>query len=564
MRLLNIFAYASLGLAAAAPLAHAQSYTTSTIYQFCSLANCSDGYLPISGLIQGADGNFYGETEKGGTSGVGTIFKLSPAGTLTTLREAEEQYDSSLIQGGDGNYYYPSGGVDVLKMSSSGNVSVLESTDGTSTLIQGSDGNFYGIGGGGVIKITQSGGVSLIYQFCSPANCADGTDPNAPLLEGSDGNLYGTTSNGGANGYGSVFKLTKSGTLTTIHSFTSDAYGASSLVEGPDGNFYGLNSSGSYIGGNAFKISPSGTYTVVVDFCPDQTANQCLGYNVVEAPASGSLYVGSDGNFYGVGFDNFYIAIFGMSSTGALWLVSDLSEPGVPIQGSDGNFYGLDSYGGISASECANSNDENYGCGTVYKITASPALPAPVQVSLSSSQVQPGKPVTASLKVLNAFSLTMQQCYAFQNGTPLGKVPGTYNSSTKLYTFSGSLTPATAGIYNYAVTCGGVESGFATLTVGDTTQTTLAAAPNPVTPPANDTLTATVTRTTGSGTPTGSVTFSVGTTVLGKSTLNGSGVATLAASSSGVAAGTYPVVATYSGDANDISSASAALNVTVQ
>jgi len=162
----------------------------------------------------------------------------------------------------------------------------------------------------------------------------------------------------------------------------------------------------------------------------------------------------------------------------------------------------------------------------------------------------------------------MQQCYAYQTSkgivTPLGKVPGTYNSSTKLYTFSTSFTPATAGIYNYAVTCGGVESGFATLTVGDTTQTTLTAAPNPVTPPANDTLTATVTRTTSSGTPTGSVTFSVGTTVLGKSTLNGSGVATLAASSSGVAAGTYPVVATYSGDANDISSASAALNVTVQ
>jgi hypothetical protein len=109
-----------------------------------------------------------------------------------------------------------------------------------------------------------------------------------------------------------------------------------------------------------------------------------------------------------------------------------------------------------------------------------------------------------------------------------------------------------------------VESGFATLTVGDTTQTLLTASSNPVTPPANDTLTATVTRTTGSGTPVGSVTFSTGSIVIGKATLNGSGVATLTASSQGVAAGTYPVVATYSGDSNDVSSTSAAVNVTVQ
>jgi hypothetical protein len=189
-------------------------------------------------------------------------------------------------------------------------------------------------------------------------------------------------------------------------------------------------------------------------------------------------------------------------------------------------------------------------------------LPAPVQVSLSSSQVQRGKPVTASLKVLNAFSLTMQQCYAFQNGTPLGKVPGTYNSQTKLYTFSGSLTPTTAGIYNYAVTCGGVESGFATLTVGNTTTTTLMGAPNPVTPPAKVTLTAAVA--SGGGTPTGTVKFTAGATVLGSAKLNSSGVAALAASSQGVPAGTYPVVATYSGDGNNITSASLPVNITVE
>jgi len=574
MRLPLIFACGSLVLAAAAPLAHAQSYTSSAIYNFCSLPNCADGYLPIVGLIQGADGNFYGAAEKGGSSDIGTVFKVSSAGKLTTL--LEEEAGGPLIQGGDGYYYYTFGS-DVLKMSSSGRATIFSNEPYTGPLIEGSDGNFYtdsyygslstsecpSSTCGTVVKITPAGDISVVYKFCSVANCADGLGPSAPLVEGSDGNLYGTTYEGGANGYGTIYKLTKSGVLTTLYSFGSQANDASSLVEGPDGNFYGLNySGGSALYSSAFKISPDGTYTTLVQFCAQETQNQCLGWDVVYNGGR-SLYLGSDGNFYGVGLSDSPV-VYGLSPTG-LWPVSQvLTDPGVPIQGNDGNFYGLDAYTGISESECDNSDGEDLGCGTVYKITVSPALPAPVQISLSSSTVQPGKPVTASLKVLNAFSLTMQQCYAFQNGTPLGKVPGTYNSSTKLYTFSGSLTPATAGTYNYAVTCGGVESGFATLTVGDTTQTTLAAAPNPVTPPANVTLTAMVTRTTGSGVPTGSVTFSSGTIVLGKASLNGSGVATLSASSKGVAAGSYPVTAEYSGDAQDVASSSSAIVVTVE
>jgi hypothetical protein len=187
-----------------------------------------------------------------------------------------------------------------------------------------------------------------------------------------------------------------------------------------------------------------------------------------------------------------------------------------------------------------------------------------VQIALSSSTVQPGKPVTVSLKVLNAFSLTMQQCYAFQNGTPLGKVPGTYSASTKLYTFATTFTPTQAGTYNYAVTCGGVESGTATLQVGYPTTTTLAASANPVTPPATETLTATVSRTGAAGTPTGSVTFTSGTIVIGTAGLNGSGVATLTTSTSGVPAGTYPVVAKYGGDTLDGASSSSGVSVAVQ
>jgi hypothetical protein len=164
----------------------------------------------------------------------------------------------------------------------------------------------------------------------------------------------------------------------------------------------------------------------------------------------------------------------------------------------------------------------------------------------------------------------MQQCYGFQtlNGamTPLGLVPGNYNSSTKLYSFTGSLTPAQPGTYTYAVTCGGIESGQAALTVtgSDATTTALTATPQTVTPPGTVQLAATVTRTGSSAVPTGTVTFYYQTLALGSAALNGSGVATLTASSSGVAAGSYAITAQYSGDAEDAASSSPAITVMVE
>jgi len=447
---------------------------------------------------------------------------------------------------------------------------------------------------GNVFRMTPSGAITSLYTFCSLTNCADGDSPVEGVTQGSDGSFYGSTYGGGANNNnsGTLFRLSSSGTLST-YSLNGDADGfavGSPLIEGSDGSFYGsTDTQGAHAGGTFFKIDASGTFSTLYAFC---LTFSCTGQNY----QPGFLTLASDGNFYGAtsfgdnttcenGTEtNCYNCeysscgeAFRMTPGGTISQVyafcgeancADGGNPTGIIQANDGNFYGTTMTGGSTGTICKASSEGDGGgdeeCGTIFKITVDPPLPAPVQLTLSFSSVQPGKPVTASLKVLNAFSLTMQQCYAFQNGTPLGKVPGTYNSSTKLYTFSGSLTPATAGIYNYAVTCGGVESGFATLTVGDTTQTTLAAAPNPVTPPASVTLTATVTRTTGSGVPAGSVTFSSGAVVLGKASLNGSGVARLAASSKGVAAGTYPVVATYSGDSEDVGSTSAAVNVTVE
>jgi uncharacterized repeat protein (TIGR03803 family) len=219
-----------------------------------------------------------------------------------------------------------------------------------------------------------------------------------------------------------------------------------------------------------------------------------------------------------------------------------------PIQGSDGNFYGATEYGGKNS------------VGVIYSITAAPALAPPVQLTLSASTINRGDSFTLNWKVLNAFSTTMRQCYGFINGPAstggvwAGLQAGTYNSTTKVYapTTPVTITPTGAGTYTYALTCGGQESGLATLTViGDASTTAFSASPSPAFIGQTVALTATASSAGTSGpTPTGSVTFVSFGQVVGTVKLNDSGVAAFSASTAGLVAGAYPVTAEYSGDAN--------------
>ncbi len=106
----------------------------------------------------------------------------------------------------------------------------FDKTDGAipdAALVQATNGDLYGTtyggganGGGTVFKITPSGGLTTLYSFlCSQTNCTDGLDPTAGLIQGTDGNFYGTTPIGGANKGGTVFKITPRGTLTTLYGF---------------------------------------------------------------------------------------------------------------------------------------------------------------------------------------------------------------------------------------------------------------------------------------------------------------------------------------------------------
>src|SRR5262249_43046490 len=149
------------------------------------------------GLAQANDGNLYGATIIGGAYGYGTIFKVTPLGSLT-----------SLVSLNGNNGAYPS-----------------------CVLVQGVDGNLYGTtesggtncGFGTVFKMALSGVHTLLYSF---SGGTDGGVPVAGLVEGPDGTFYGTTLQGGSSGGGTVFQISATGVLKTLYSFNGGSDGA--------------------------------------------------------------------------------------------------------------------------------------------------------------------------------------------------------------------------------------------------------------------------------------------------------------------------------------------------
>jgi uncharacterized repeat protein (TIGR03803 family) len=252
------------------------------LYSFCSQAACADGSDPGAGLVQATDGNFYGTAEGGGANDGGTVFKITPEGTLTTLYSFCSQSgcadgggpDAGLVQAADGNFY------------------------GT-TMEGGVNDSCFGVSCGTVFKITRSGALTTLYSFCSASDCSDGEFPQAALVQATDGSLYGTTTLGGANGEGTVFKITPDGTLTTLYSFCSrsgcaDGSGPrAALIQATDGDLYGTtNLGGANGGGTVFKITLSGMLMTLYTFCSK------TGCTDGEGPFAG-LVQDTSGKFYG-------------------------------------------------------------------------------------------------------------------------------------------------------------------------------------------------------------------------------------------------------------------------
>ena len=362
-----------------------------TLVSFTGTGGAAKGSLPQAELLVGSDGNFYGTTYSGGAGDFGTIFKLTPAGVLTTLAEFTGPTGAVpganplgvLVRGTDGNYYGTTSGSSygsstVFKVTPAGVCTSLALLTGTPSgeLALGNDGNFYGTtqsGGNGygtVFKMTPAGLLTRLAAFTGTGGGATGSYPNG-LVRGSDGAFYGTTFRGGASDLGTVFKVTTAGVFTTLTQMTSasGAVPVTGLIVGSDGALYGTaNQGGASDHGVIFRITIAGSYSTVVQFTGTVDPSKPLAPN-------GGLTRGADGAFYGTsveGGTSGFGTVFKITPAGALTTLVHFTGPGgaakgsvpetAPLLASDGNFYGTTSTGGVG------------GFGTVFKMTPAGAL----------------------------------------------------------------------------------------------------------------------------------------------------------------------------------------------
>jgi uncharacterized repeat protein (TIGR03803 family) len=267
----------------------------------------TDGNSPEGRMVQARDGNLYGANTLGGSGGKGTIFRSDLSGNITVLQSfsgANGSQPFSLFPASNGNFYGTDEGGGkaglFFRMTLAGaltNIYSFTNAQGTpsSPVVQASDGNFYGTTTGGtqdnIYRITKSGVVTIIASFPSGALPANG------LKQAANGDLYGVTQIGNnPAGFGSVFRVTTAGALTTIHSFTNGLDGGvpqTGLVQATDGNIYGTTSQGGSAGGGTiFQITTTNTFTTKHNFI--------LADGIDPETSSAGLLQGSDGKLYGV------------------------------------------------------------------------------------------------------------------------------------------------------------------------------------------------------------------------------------------------------------------------
>jgi uncharacterized repeat protein (TIGR03803 family) len=364
---------------------------------------CPDGEQPNT-LIQSADGNFYGTTLFGGTgnNAAGTVFKINPGGHLTTVY--------TFLPDQNGNF--PNGGT-------------------PNSLVEGNDGFLYGtaLGGvtvGGVIfKLSRTGTIQVLHDFCSLPNCADGVGPGRLVL-GPDGNFYGD--NMGDEQSGVLFRVTPNGSYTVLHKFDRSVEGPFSLgmTLASDGNFYGTTVGGQTLLTTLFRLTPAGQFTILHTFhyaqfpvsAPIQASNGRLYgalsrfEDIAKPGIFESSLSGSDFSQFPLQFafgdavaymtqasdSNFWSIIFGNDLQGEVISLSPNGEhlrtvkfdgtngadPDAPlIQGSGGRLLGVTQAGGtVQQGDVAS--------GVVFTLDAGLAAPKPALVSFNPSRGKVG------------------------------------------------------------------------------------------------------------------------------------------------------------------------------
>jgi len=361
MRKLRFHILAAIVWSFAVMSASAQTFEVITNF------NRSHGSNPATALIQGTDGKLYSTTPYGGQNrsiDTGAVYAVTTDGTLTTVYsfciqtncDDGVEPEAKLVLAGDGNYY--------------------------GTTEYGGKGCPTLGGCGTIFRITSTGKLTTLYNFCVSTNCPDGSYPLAGLIQGTDGSLYGVTSNGGigpcstaqATGCGTIFKITTSGTFTVLHQFNSSDGGIpeAELMQATDGNFYGTTTTGGTSNlGTVFRMIPAGTLTSLHSFDGADGADP-----------RAALIQATDGSLYGTTTEmgtNHGGTAFRISHSGKFTTFynfcsqpdcTDGRSPSGLIQATDGNFYGTTVSGGTGV----NCPDGETGCGTAFRVTSAGVL----------------------------------------------------------------------------------------------------------------------------------------------------------------------------------------------
>jgi uncharacterized repeat protein (TIGR03803 family) len=371
--------FAALMVLGAGAFAGAQSAATaptvSTVYNFAGGTTGSANPWYVT-LVQGTDGQLYGTTYNGGSASAGTAFKVSTAGVYTLLHSfantaSDGGYPSGgLTLGSNGNFYGTTqqGGTAnqgvVFQMTSAGAITILHNfnagLDGAfpwGPPILASDGNLYGTASGGagafglLYKVTTTGTYSTVYAF----SAADGYYPMASPTQGIDGNLYVPVALGGSEFCGTIDKITTAGVLVSSYSFPCGAGGSfpvGPLVQDANTNFFSTTMDGGTNGeGTIYKITPTMVVTILHSFGAT--------FGDGEYPSAG-LALGTDGKYYGSAAEGgtyddgilfntqktgFYTDLYSFNNSANLMQESPLSPP---VEYTTGLLYGVTEYGGTT------------------------------------------------------------------------------------------------------------------------------------------------------------------------------------------------------------------------
>ena len=308
-------------------------WTEKVLYSFCPQSGCVDGSGPNGGLVFDTAGNLYGITTYGGAGDLGVAFELTPHSDGTWTEAVLHSFGS----GTDG--FSPVAG---LVLDSAGNLYGTTSRGGTGGLNCPTSGlNSCGIAfelsPGSESQWTET----VLYNFCSQAECADGYNPQASLMIDAAGNLYGTATFGGSNALeGTVFELSPGKDGQWVHSTIFDfpqsgGNPVAGLVQDKAGNLYGTAANLAGFGG-VFSLTPGAggtwTYKALYAFC--RPGAGCLDGNY---PHAGVVF-DKAGNLYGTNGTVFEL-MPGENGTWAELILYDGGGTGGVVLDGAGNLY---------------------------------------------------------------------------------------------------------------------------------------------------------------------------------------------------------------------------------